>query len=328
MNNFWKEFKEPVVGLSPMDGVTDAPMRYITAKYGHAASYASRRAGYPSVIYTEFVSADGLVKAKDKTKLLSMFKFDEIERPIVAQIFGSDPEVFCEASKMVAKLGFDGIDINMGCPAKKVEQRGSGAGLIKTPKLAGEIIEAVNKGVEGKIPVSVKTRIGYSDSDLSWIEFLASQKIFCLAVHGRTFKQGYSGKADWESIALASQIAKKAGVFFLGNGDVSGRIDGIKKCKKYSVDGVLIGRRAIGNPWVFAEKEPSVSEKMRVMREHAEKFEEIFPEAPFFAMRKHLAAYCSGFSYSKKMRMELMQCNSSLDVKAVVEKFGGDCFGD
>jgi tRNA-dihydrouridine synthase B len=312
VSNFWKEFKKPIVGLSPMDGVTDAAMRFITAKHGR-----------PDVIYTEFVSADGLVKAKDKTKLLNMLKFDEVERPVVAQLFGSDPSMFFEASKMILKLGFDGIDINMGCPAKKVEQRGAGAGLIKNHKLAGEVVEAVKKGVQSKIAVSVKTRIGHGELDLKWIEFLCGLEIEALAVHGRTFKQAYIGKADWKAVALAGQIACKADIFFLGNGDVDSISNAKFLISKYKVDGVLIGRGAIGNPWVFSDCPPphEASEgrlRLKTAIKHAEKFEELFPDYPFFAMRKHLAAYCVGFFGSKKMRIELMQCNSSFDVKKVL----------
>lgn len=305
MKNFWDKLEKPIVGLAPMDGVTDAPMRYITTKYGA-----------PDVIITEFVSADGLVKAKDKSKLLKMLEFDERQRPIVAQLFGSEPAMFYEASKMVVELGFDGIDINMGCPAKNVAQRGAGAGLIKTPELAGQVIASVKRGVKNKIPVSVKTRIGYEKVDLKWIEFLSKQKIACLTVHGRTFKQGYAGKADWKALCEAAKIVKRSQMVFFGNGDVRNREDGERKCKKYGVDGVLIGRAAIGNPEIFKVKVISNKEKrLKIAIEHAKKFEEIFPEAPFFAMRKHLATYATGFDGAKKVRIQLMKAESAADVE-------------
>src|SRR3990167_2352502 len=166
---FWGKLKKPIIGLAPMDGVTDAPMRFITAKYGK-----------PDVIFTEFVSADG-VKHGAK-RLLRDFKFDEIERPVVAQLFGGDSEAFYEVTKLIVKMGFDGVDINMGCPARKVAGRGEGAGLIKDPDLAAKIIAAVKKGVDGKIPVSVKTRIGYDKADPSWWSFLASKDLAAVTV--------------------------------------------------------------------------------------------------------------------------------------------------
>ena len=236
---FWGKLKKPIIGLAPMDGVTDAPMRFITAKYGK-----------PDVIFTEFVSADGIKHGAKR--LLRDFKFDEIERPVVAQLFGGDPEAFFEVAKLIIKMGFDGVDINMGCPARKVAGRGEGAGLIKDPDLAARIIAAVKKGVDGKIPVSVKTRIGYDQADQGWWQFLASQDLAAVTMHGRTFKQLYQGKADWEVIARAATLIKQSGTIFLGNGDVESIPDAHEKIEKYGVDGVLIGRAVQGNPWVFS----------------------------------------------------------------------------
>jgi len=305
---FWKDLKKPIIGLSPMDGVTDAPMRFITAKYGQ-----------PDVIFTEFVSADGIKHGAKR--LLRDFKFDEIERPVVAQLFGGDPEAFLEVAKLIVKMGFDGVDINMGCPARKVAGRGEGAGLIKDPDLAAKIIAAVKKGVDGKIPVSVKTRIGYDQADPSWWQFLASQDLAAVTVHGRTFKQLYQGKADWEAIARAATLIKQSGTIFLGNGDVESIADAKEKIEKYGVDGVLIGRAAEGNPWVFVDNEVGVGEKLRVAVEHARKFEEIFPEDRFFIMRKHLAWYARGFDGASELRQKLVVTNSADEVEKVISQF-------
>ena len=305
---FWKDLKKPIVGLSPMDGVTDAPMRFITAKYGQ-----------PDVIFTEFVSADGIKHGAKR--LLRDFKFDEIERPVVAQLFGGDPEAFFEVARLIVKMGFDGVDINMGCPARKVAGRGEGAGLIKNPALAAKIIAAVKKGVDGKIPVSVKTRIGYDQSDPEWWKFLATQDLTAVTVHGRTFKQLYQGKADWEAIARAATLIKQSGTIFLGNGDVESIADAKEKIEKYGVDGVLIGRAAEGNPWVFVDNEVGVGEKLRVAVEHARKFEEIFPEDRFFIMRKHLAWYARGFDGASELRQKLVVTNSADEVEKVISQF-------
>jgi len=302
---FWKDLKKPIIGLSPMDGVTDAPMRFITAKYGQ-----------PDVIFTEFVSADGIKHGAKR--LLRDFKFDEIERPVVAQLFGGDPEAFFEVARLIVKMGFDGVDINMGCPARKVAGRGEGAGLIKNPALAAKIIAAVKKGVDGKIPVSVKTRIGYDQSDPEWWKFLATQDLTAVTVHGRTFKQLYQGKADWEAIARAATLIKQSGTIFLGNGDVESIADAKEKIEKYGVDGVLIGRAAQGNPWVFRGVEVNKEEKLKVALEHCRKFEEIFPQDRFFIMRKHLSWYAKGFDGASDLRQKLVLCNSADEVERVV----------
>ena len=321
---FWGKLKRPIVGLAPMDGVTDAPMRYITAKYGR-----------PDVMFTEFVSADGLKRVTGGNKLslasrnslLRHLRFDESERPVVAQLFGGDPEAFFEVSKLIVKMGFDGVDINMGCPAKKVAGRGEGAGLIKNHELAGEIIAAVKKGVEGKIPVSVKTRIGFEKADPEWWKFLATQDLAAVTIHGRTFKQLYQGEADWEAIGEAGTLIKQSGAVFLGSGDISSRQQAVVSCQKYGVDGALIGRGAMGNPWIFKKlknsktQELKTEEKLSIAVEHARKFEEVFPNDRFFIMRKHLSWYARGFDGAADLRQKLVLCNSADEVEAIVSRF-------
>ena len=274
--------------------------------------------GKPDVIFTEFVSADGIKHGAKR--LWRDFKFDEIERPVVAQLFGGDPEAFLEVTKLIVKMGFDGVDINMGCPAKKVAGRGEGAGLIKSPDLAGEIIAAVKKGVDGKIPVSVKTRIGYDQPNPGWWQFLSTQDLAAVTIHGRTFKQLYQGKADWEALASAATLIKQSGTIFLGNGDVS-RFPMPKKIEKYGVDGVLIGRAAMGNPWVFIGEEMETKKKLAVALEHARKFEEVFPNDRFFIMRKHLSWYARGFDGASNLRQKLVLCNSADEVESVIDEF-------
>lgn len=311
---FWKKLEKPIVGLAPMDGVTDAPMRFITAKYGR-----------PDVIFTEFVSADGIVHGAKR--LLRDFKFDEIERPVVAQLFGGDPEAFFKVAKLIVKMGFDGVDINMGCPARKVAGRGEGAGLIKNPDLAGEIIEAVRRGVGGKIPVSVKTRIGYDAADPAWWQFLATADLAAVTIHGRTFSQLYQGKADWKAIAQAGKVIKSERTIFLGNGDIENRKEGGAMAKKYGTDGVLIGRAAGGNPWVFKNEEVETETRLQVAIEHARKFEEIFPDDRFFIMRKHLTWYARGFDGAADLRQKLVLTNNADEVEKIVKEFSSGVFG-
>ncbi len=298
-----------------MDGVTDAPMRYITAKYGK-----------PDVTFTEFVSVEGITHGAKR--LMRDFKYDEIERPVVAQIFGGEPEAFFEVAKLIVKMGFDGVDINMGCPAKKVAGRGEGAGLIKNQPLAAEIIAAVKNGVEGKILVSVKTRIGYDEADPSWWRFLASQDLAAVTIHGRTFKQLYQGKADWEAIAEAAMIIKSDRTIFLGNGDLNNRQEAEEMSAKYGTDGALIGRAAGGDPFVFRSGPPSpeASEgrlRLAIAIEHCRKFEEIFPSDRFFILRKHLSWYARGFDGAADLRQKLVLTNSADEVEGVIGKFLG-----
>lgn len=305
--DFWKKLERPIIGLSPMDGVTDGAMRFITAKYGQ-----------PAVIFTEFVSAEGLVRNKE---LFSELKYDEIERPVVAQLFGKDPGAFREAAEIVVKLGFDGVDINMGCPSKNVAQHGSGAGLIENRELANRIVDAVHETIKGRIPVSIKTRLGTSKPDESWWQFLAELNVEMVTMHGRTFRQLYRGEADWQSIAKAGLIIKKTGKMFLGNGDIDSISKGVEYCARYGTDGILIGRAALGNPWVFRSITADREEIFRVMIEHSKKFEELNPKKPFYPMRKHLCWYAIGFPDAAELRRELVETNSSNEVQIKLKNF-------
>lgn len=324
---FWEKLPRPIVGLSPMDGVTDAPMRLIAKKYGQ-----------PDVIYTEFVSVEGLwrIQKRGETthKIWNELRFDQSEQPVLAQLFGSDPDSFYEATKIVAKMGFAGIDINMGCPSPGLEKRGGGAGLMRDPGLAHRVIEAVRRGVadvESEIPVSVKTRIGSSGPDKEWWKAIASEELPVVAMHGRTFKQLYSGEADWEILKEASETIKESGALFLGNGDVE-KILGNNKVQlsnervfdlNDSFDGVLVGRKAVGNPWALRKDgyEPSLKEKLMVALEHAREFEKNLPGNKFEMMRKHLAWYAHGFDGASSLRRKLVVSSSADEVEKIVGEF-------
>ena len=311
-----------------MDGVTDSAMRYMVAKYGH-----------PDYLFTEFVSVDALHHAtgERRERLLKTFiKARDVEeikpldhltiRPLeIAQIFGHNPEYFKEAAELIESLGFDGIDINMGCPMHKVEDQGSGAGLIRTPELAKEIVLAVKSAT--KLPVSVKTRIGV-DKDIAeeWMEHLMEVNPVIISLHGRTLRQLYSGLADWEAIGRAAKVVHIHGGVIFGNGDVESIADAQDKAAKYNVDGILIGRAAEGNPGIFTGVEPTVRQRLEWMVEHAKVFESIFkPEVEkegdhrwFMPMRKHLAWYCKGFEGAVEMRSRLMLTNNVEEVERIV----------
>jgi len=311
--SFWNELKAKgiVLGLSPMDGVTDAPFRFMLAKTGK-----------PDVMFSEFVSVDGLHHAtrERKERMLKAFVYDESERPVVAQVFGSIPELFAEAAELIERLRFDGMDINMGCPSKTVSEHGCGAGLIRTPALALKILQTA-KGAT-KLPVSVKTRVGVSDVGEmeEWIEAIMEASPANLSLHGRTLKQMYTGQADWEAIGRAATIVHRHGGMILGNGDVKSITEAEDKVREFWVDGVLFGRATFGNPAFFVSKgEASREQKLSWMVEHAHKYEEVYGTGWFAPMRKHLAWYAHGFPGAAELRAELMRTNSAGEVEEVVK---------
>jgi len=337
---FWDNLELPIIGLAPMDGVTDAAFRYMVCKYGK-----------PSLVMTEFTNVEGL--ARGATKMLRAFEYHDMERPVVAQIYGVEVDSFYKCSVMLCEMGFDGIDINMGCPANAVARHGSGAGLIRTPELAREIIKACKKGVqdwsegitmeeagvhkniilearkmtEGRnverkmIPVSVKTRIGYDKIVTEeWIQNLLEENPANITLHGRTLKQMYMGQSNWDEIAKAAAICKGTGVSLIGNGDVSSMEDAKNKCEQYGVDGVLVGRATFGTPWFFSDKEPDLKERLEIMIEHAKYFESL-GDLYFPHIRKHLGWYCKGFDGAKELRKQLVIANDSSEVCSAVQDF-------
>jgi len=342
MSNFWATLPKHFVGLSPMDGVSDHPFRHIQKKYGN-----------PDVMYTEFTCVEGI--AHGATRLLKDFMYDETQRPIVGQIYGHTPEDFRTVALIVCQLGFDGVDINMGCPARNVTHLGSGAALIRTPKLAQEIIKAVQDGVEDwyngksvedtqlsdeikasvsesskasthtkreKIPVSVKTRIGFDKPVIQeWISNLLEMQPATIAIHGRMLKQYYGGLADWEKIGEAKKLASSTDTLVIGNGDVKTLEQAKERMSAYGLDGVLIGRASMGNPWVFKGEDGTVEERFKVAIEHAELFEKTFGDHErytFLPMRKHLGWYVKEFYGASEVRQKLVKANNAEEVREIL----------
>lgn len=284
-----------------MDGVTDQPYRHIQKKYGQ-----------PDIIYTEFTNVEGMCHGA--TRLLKDFMYDESQRNIIAQIYGTTPEYFRQTATVVCELGFDGVDINMGCPAKNVASSGAGAALIETPELAKEIYLATKAGVadflNGKrakdctdispkiaaevtkrsqvapkqilerieVPVSIKTRLGYHHPVIEdWITFLLELEPAAIGLHGRTLKQHYSGLASWKEIAKAAELAKNTNTLILGNGDITTYQDAQDRINTYGVDGVLIGRGSFGNPFVFLPEIPADAPTLvNIALEHSYLFENTY----------------------------------------------------
>lgn len=294
-----------------MADVTDAAYRRLIAQKGK-----------PSVMFTEFVAVDGLCSEKGRPNLLKHLWFHDSERPIVAQFFGEKPEHFYETARLAFELGFDGIDINMGCPVRTVTKTGSGAALIKTPSLAREIISAAKEG-SGGLPVSVKTRIGYNKPVIQdWVANLVTAKPASITLHLRTAKEMSLVDAHWELMSQAVEVVHGTGITLLGNGDVKSYTHGLELVEKYGIDGVMLGRAIFGNPWLFDSDKPYVlpEEKFETMIVHAKLFEEIFQGGKNFAMmRKHLRAYSVNFPGSKELRIALEDIRDSQDVIDAIE---------
>jgi len=327
MENFWQKIKNdskgPFFCLAPMVDVTDTAFRQIIAKY----SRHGKIGGGPDVFWTEFASADGIASDAGRTKVLRLLKYSKKEKPIIAQIFGSKPENITKACKIISKMGFAGIDINMGCPVRDVVSQGSCSALIKNPKLAREIICAARKGAP-KLPISVKTRLGYTypEEYKTWIPELIKEDISALSIHLRTRKEMSSVPAHWE---LAKDIVKvaravKKDIVLIANGDVMTFEDGKQKAIESGFDGIMIGRGIFGNPWFFDKKRkttPTIKEKLKVLIEHTKLFEKLINYRNFAVMKKNFKAYVSGFDGAKELRMELMNTNSSKEIIKIINSY-------
>lgn len=323
MANFWEKLKKPFFVLAPMADVTDAAFRELIAKY----SRHGKKGGGPDVFWTEFVSADGL-SSEGQKKLLPDLWYSKNEHPIVAQIFGATPKNFYKTAKLIKKLGFDGIDINMGCPDRSVEKQGAGAALIKNIKLAKELIVAAQKG-GGGLPVSVKTRVGYNKNQIDeWISALLGTGIAALTIHARTRKEMSLVPAHWEDVKTAVALRDKLGVetLIIGNGDAKDLADAREKAKASGANGVMLGRAIFGNPWLFDKnknfEDIIIKEKLKVMMEHTKLFEKKLGKIKNFAiMKKHYKAYVHGFDGAKELRVKLMETKNAKEVKVIVEDF-------
>jgi tRNA-dihydrouridine synthase len=289
-----------------MEEVTDTVFRQIIAKCGK-----------PDVFFTEFTNVEGMC-SRGREKVGKRLIFTPRERPIVAQLWGLDPEKFSETAILVKNMGFDGIDINMGCPEKSVVKRGSGAALINNPTLAKEIISAVRKGAGG-LPVSVKTRIGVKEIQTEkWASFLLEQNLDCLIVHGRTAKEMSNYPVHWDEIGKVVKLrnSMRLKTLIIGNGDVKSRAEALEKCKKYGLDGIMIGRGIVENLWIFNKKTDQSKipyrEKLKLLIKHITLFDKTWGKGKNFSiMKKFYRIYISGMPDSKNVRMELMKFKTS-----------------
>jgi len=314
-----------------MANVTDWAFRKIVAKCGR-----------PDVFYTEFLSCDGIVY--DKTKFEKELYFEKSEKPIVVQFFGSKPENFYKCAQLAVELGFDGIDINMGCPDRSVEKQGAGAALIKNHKLAKEIVKETKRGAH-KLPVSIKTRLGYNKIETKeWVSTLLETEPAAIIIHGRTRKEMSKVPAHWDEIGTAAEIAtgstgsrrEDTKTLIIGNGDVVDLNDARQKAKGYNLDGIMVGRGIFTNPWFFDEKvdikEIKPKQRMGLMLEHLDNFEKLWgssgnpaPEqarcgARFDTMKKFFKVYISEFDGAKELRTKLMTAKNKQGVVDIISE--------
>jgi len=361
--SFWHNLSQPIFGLAPMDGVTDPAFRKIVATHG-----------CPDVIFTEFTNVNDIFQNRQMG--WDGLRYSDLERPIIAQVYGKDPHRFYQAAHVIAELGFDGLDINMGCPSKSVASSGCGAALIHTPELAQKIMAAAKKGLQDwaggqnlweaglkpsvietvremnlirtgstlpvprqTIPLSVKTRLGYEENVIAeWSASLMEGAPEVISIHGRTLEQMYRGSADWDAITKAAGLIQPQGILVLGNGDVRSLREAVSRMQTSGVNGVLMGRAALGNPWIFQEKECvraclreghaipdalpiSLAQRFRMIIDHAALFESLNDKIRFPRMRKHLGWYCSGFPHAAAMRVRMVRTSCTADVQSVLQEY-------
>ena len=343
---FWEKLPKPFFVQAPLANVTDAAFRRVIATYGR-----------PDVMYTEFVSADGLMLAnvEGRAKLMHDLMFSTAEHPIVAQFFTARPEVMERTAALAQELGFDGVDINMGCPDKVIERQGAGAKLMLNPTLAQELIYAAKQG-SPNLPVSIKTRLGYNKDILDeWLPALLGAQPAAVAIHARTRREMSKVPARWERIARAVEIRNEmnSNTLIIGNGDLKDIADAREKIVQTGADGAMLGRALFGTPWLFsasteiAEKKssgllvpavlpdgqgearlfsqqfpPSLETRLRIAVEHTKLFEELLGDVKSFAiMKKHFKAYAEGFHGAKELRTELMETTNAAEVEHIIERF-------
>ncbi len=299
-----------------MADVTDAAFRRVIARYGK-----------PDAMFTEFVSADGLLLADEESrnKLMKDLIFTQAERPIVAQFFTATPDHLEQAAALARDMGFDGVDINMGCPDRAIEKQGAGAALIKNPALARQLIRAAKRGA-APLPVSVKTRIGFNKNELdTWLPELLAEEPVAITLHARTRKEMSKVPAQWDQVKRAVEIrdSLNSKTFIVGNGDVLTLAQAREKIEHTGCDGVMIGKGIFGNPWRFNRKrdEPTRQERLSALVEHARLFEELLGDTKSFAvMKKHIKAYVEGFPGAKELRMRLMEAADAATVARAIEE--------
>jgi tRNA-dihydrouridine synthase len=315
MKNIWqdlKKAKQPFFVLAPMDDVTDTVFRQIVAAHAPA-----------DLMMTEFANADGWC-SPGKQAIGARLQHTKFEKPLIAQIWGITPEHYEQMAGDIVNMGFDGIDINMGCPIKDMIKKGACSAMIANPQLAREVILATQKGANGKIPVSVKTRIGYDKPDIEgWIGFLLEQKLSAISIHGRTKAEMSRVPAHWDEIKQAVKLRDKVSpeTVIVGNGDVMSLEQGRELGRQSGVDGIMIGRGVFHNFFVFDEsKTPSIENMLPILREHVLLHQETWGDAKFEPLKKFVKMYINGFANASELRATMMQTKTHGDLLEIIDK--------
>lgn len=313
MSNFYQSLPRPFISLAPMEDVTDVVFRQVVA-----------RAGRPDLFYTEFTNTDSFVSPLGKHSALRRLQFLPSEQPIVAQIWGSKPESFANTIPELKAMGYQAVDINMGCPDKAVVKSGGGSALIRNPELAGEIIRVAK---QAGLPLSVKTRLGFSRVDewRDWLSFLLQQDLELLTVHLRTRKEMSKVEAHFELIpeiiALRDQITPQTRLAI--NGDVLNRTQALKLANKHNLDGVMIGRGVFQNPFCFTDKIPTQNELLDLLKLHLDLFDRHNTDGAkkFAPLKKFFKIYLRDFDGAKDLRARLMLTDSTAEVRQILADF-------
>lgn len=323
MNNFWDNLRRPILALAPMEGVTDSAFRTLCREQG------------ADVVYTEFMAAEALVHGAPG--VLKKMRFHEHERPIVCQIFGKTPESFAIAAQKVQELGFDGIDLNFGCPARKVVRHGSGAALLRQPQYARQLIEVALEKVtiplSIKVRSSIRTRPPTEDPDnqerstaLDLVDAISDLPVAAIMVHGRNFEQGHNGEVDTTMIRAVKQ--KFSGIV-LANGGIMTPERARSMLTETSADGVGLARGTWGQPWIFSQARQlldhgqynpiELSTLANIIRRHAQLLIENKGDHGIIEFRKHLARYIQGCRNASQIRRQAVMVSSLADVEAVIK---------
>ena len=315
MKNFWQKLPRPFTVLAPMEDVTDVVFRHVV-----------KAAGAPDVFFTEFTNSDSFCHPTGIDSVRGRLVFTSDEQPMVAHIWGDNPEHFRKMSLSLAEMGFSGIDINMGCPVPNVAERGKGSGLILRPEVAGELIQAAKAG---GLPVSVKTRLGFTELTemKDWISHLLRQDIANLSVHLRTRAEMSKAEAHWELIPelvkLRDELAPNTLITI--NGDIANRQEGLELAAKYGVDGVMIGRGIFKNPFAF-EKEPrdhsskELIDLLRLQLDLQDQYQEQLPRS-IVGLHRFFKIYVKGFPGANDLRIRLMDTKSTDEVREILDEF-------
>jgi len=308
--NLLHKLPGPFLVLAPMDDVTDTVFRRVVAGCAR-----------PDLFFTEFVNVDGL-QSPGRPRLLKRIQFTSAEQPLIAQIWGKNPENFYKTARELVELGFAGIDLNMGCPDKTVVKNGCCSALINNRDLAMEIIKATQAGAAGKIPISVKTRLGFNEVDFTWHELLLRQNLSMLTIHGRTRKEMSAVPAHWDLIGKVRELRDQLApdTLIVGNGDVESHAQAMELAKTYQLDGIMIGRGIFHDPFVFAETSPwpayTKQQRIELYTKHVKLFAETWTDQDrrVATLNKFCKVYINDFDGAKELREQLMRAQSTAEL--------------